>query len=219
MPKPPNKLKGRPTFDARGNVTWKFAEKHGGEVATASVRALADGLALEGPSQDPSPDPYNQAPAAGQEKSRRRSLDDMRRLDEVMKREHEDLVRSLRSGTIDRQTRSSGSIRRLRLRIGDRELVVDQHQASVSIGRSDDNDVVLSGEKVSREHARIEYHGHKVVLIDQSANGTYVQSASGEISRIRRARAQFDGEGMIGFGRRPTQRSSETIHFICEKTE
>jgi hypothetical protein len=223
VPKPPKKLKGRPTFDARGNVTWKFAEKTGVEVGTESVRALADGLSLEGPSQEASPDPYNQAHAHAKEKSRRRSLDDMRRLDEVMKREHEELVRGLRNGKgkgkNGPQGRSAGAIRRVRLRFDGRELLVDQHHPSVSIGRSEDNDVVITGERVSREHARIEFNGCKLILIDRSVNGTFVQTASGELSRIRRGRTQVDGEGMIGLGRRPKQNSSHTIQFVCEKFE
>ena len=218
MPKPPRKLKGRPTFDARGNVTWKFAEKSG-EIGTESVRALADGLSLEAPSQESSPDPYNQNPAHTKEKSRRRSLDDMRRLDEVMKREHEELVKGLRNGKNGPQARSAGAIRRVLLRFDGRELLLDQHRPSVSIGRSDDNDVVMSGERVSREHARIEYNGSRLVLIDRSVNGTFVQTASGELSRIRRGRTQVAGEGMIGVGRRPKQNSSHTIHFVCEALE
>jgi hypothetical protein len=216
---PPKKLKGRPTFDARGNVTWKFAEKSGAEVGTEAVRALADGLSLEGPSQEVSPDPYNQTLAHAKEKSRRRSLDDMRRLDEVMKREHEELVRGLRNGKIEAQARGSGAIRRVLLRFDGRELLVDEHHPSISIGRSEDNDVVITGERVSREHARIEFNGCKLVLIDRSVNGTFLQTASGELSRIRRGRTQVDGEGLIGFGRRPKQNSSHTIQFVCERFE
>jgi hypothetical protein len=223
VPKPrPKKLKGRPTFDARGNVIWKFAEKSGADVGTESLRALADGLSLEGSCQEASPDPYNQALAEGKGKPPGRSLDDMRRLNEQMKREHEELVRNLRNGTLKPgAARSAGAARggRLRLRIGHRELLLDEDHARISIGRSEDNDVVIAGERVSREHARIEYVGDKLVVIDRSANGTFVQTEAGEISRIHCGSAQFDGEGMIGIGRRPKQNSSRTIHFTCEKSE
>jgi FHA domain-containing protein len=219
VPKPPRKLKGRPTFDARGNVTWKFAEKSGVEVGTESVRALADGLSLEAPSRELSPDPYNQTLAHAKDKSRRRSLDDMRRLDEVMKREHEELVKGLRTGKNGPQARSAGAIRRVLLRFEGREVLLDQRHPSLSLGRGEDNDVVISGERVSREHARIEYNGSKLVLIDRSVNGTFVQTASGELSRIRRGRTQVAGEGMIGLGRRPKQNSSYTVHFVCEGFE
>ena len=43
------------------------------------------------------------------------------------------------------------------------------------IGRSRDNDIVLSGRGVSKHHAIIEKHGNRYVLKDrQSANGTFV---------------------------------------------
>lgn len=218
MPKPPRKLRGRPTFDARGNAIWKFAEKTGAEVGTASVIALAEGLSLEGPSQAPSPDPYNQALAQGKEKAKSRSLDDMRRLNEQMKREHEERVRQLRNGTLKPQARGADAVRgsRLRLRFDKRELLVDEHRSSISIGRSEDNDVVLQGERISRLHARIEFCDNEFVLIDLSANGTFIQAATGERSRIRCDSARLDGQGLIGVGRRPKQDSPYTIDFICE---
>jgi FHA domain len=217
VPKPPKKLKGRPTFDARGNAVWRFSEKSGAKVETENVKALADGMSLEGPSQEVSLDPYNQALA--QSKARGRSLDDMRRLNEQMQREHEELVRKLRNEPLKPRTRTATAVRarRLRLKIGHRELLVDEHNASVSIGRSDDNDVVINGEQVSRQHVRIEFSGNKLVLIDRSANGTFVQTESGEMSRIRHDSVQLDGQGVIGVGRRPQQNAPHTIHFICEQ--
>jgi hypothetical protein len=219
VPKPPKKLKGRPTFDARGNAIWKFTENSGVEIETENVKALGEGMSLEGLSQEASPDPYNQALAQGKEKSKGRSLDDMRRLNEQMQREHEERVRKLRSEAVKPQTRTAAAVRvrRLRLKIGDRELLVDQRNASISIGRGEDNDVVINGERVSRRHVRIEFNGNRLVLIDRSANGTFVQTASGALSRIHRDSAQLDGQGVIGVGRRPKENSPHTIQFVCEE--
>src|SRR5262245_61512404 len=68
---------------------------------------------------------------------------------------------------------------RLRLRFDDRELVVDE-PSSVSIGRVDENDVVVKGSLSSRLHARIVIGSSNFVLIDQSTNGTFVQTGDGE---------------------------------------
>jgi FHA domain len=214
--KPRRKLKGRPTFDDRGNAVWKFAGEGEREVQTESVQALAEGLSLEGSSQKTDPDPYNQALAQGKEKTRGRSLDDMRRLSAEMKREHEEHVRKLRSGTLKPQAHSRGSVRRLRLRFDDRELLVDERRPSVLIGRGDDNDVVVKGERASRLHASIEISGNKFILNDVSANGSFIQSADGEVVRIHRTRSQLNGHGMIGFGGRPKRGSPHTIQFTCE---
>ena len=43
------------------------------------------------------------------------------------------------------------------------------------IGRSDQCDVALPGEEVSRLHCWIEQHGEKVVLVDRSKHGTFVK--------------------------------------------
>jgi FHA domain len=216
--KPPRKLKGRPTFDARGNAVWQFSGKGAREVATESVKALAEGLSLERPSHKSSPDPYNQVLDQGKEKIRGRSLDDMRRLNEQMKREHEEHVRNLRNGTLKPQARSAGPGRglRLRLRFDDRELLMDEHRSSILIGRGDDNDVAVKSEHASRLHASIEISGDKFILRDVSANGSFIQTADGEVVRIRRDRCPLNGQGMIGFGRRPKPGSSHTIQFTCE---
>lgn len=222
MSKRSKKLKGHPTFDARGNAIWKFAGQTGVGPRTESVRALGEGLSLEGPSEEPSPDPYNQALTQDKEKPKGRSLDDMRRLSERMKREHDELVRNLRHGApeAEAQARSPGPVRglRLRLRIGDRELLLDEHRSSVLVGRGEDNDIVLQGELVSRLHVCIEIIDNRLVLTDVSANGTFVQTADGKVSRTRRGSSQLSGEGMIGVGRRPKHGSPYTIHFSCEES-
>jgi class 3 adenylate cyclase len=106
---------------------------------------------------------------------------------------------------------------RLRLRCADRELLLDEHRASVTIGRAEDNDVVIKGNLISRLHARIEISRNKFVLIDQSTNGTFVQSSDGEESFVRRDSLQIKGHGMIGLGRLPEQGSPQTLRYNCEE--
>ena len=80
---------------------------------------------------------------------------------------------------------------RLRLRCQDRELIVDERHPNIAIGRAEDNDVVVKGSLISRLHARIEINRNKFVLIDQSTNGTFVQSA-GEEECVRAPRQPAD---------------------------
>jgi adenylate cyclase len=106
---------------------------------------------------------------------------------------------------------------RLRIRANDRDLVVDEQHSSITIGRAEDNDVVIKGNLISRLHARIEISRNKFVLIDQSTNGTFVQTADGEESFVRRDSLQIKGQGTIGLGRLPEQDSPQTIRFTCEE--
>ncbi|MGH8170916.1 MAG: adenylate/guanylate cyclase domain-containing protein [Steroidobacteraceae bacterium] len=107
-------------------------------------------------------------------------------------------------------------VARLRLSWLDREVVVDDNHPSVTIGRAEDNDLVVKGNLISRLHARIELSRNKLVLIDQSTNGTFVQTQGGEESFVRRDSLQLKGEGMIGLGRLPEADSAQTIRFACE---
>jgi class 3 adenylate cyclase len=106
---------------------------------------------------------------------------------------------------------------RLRLQFQDQELVLDERHPGVAIGRAEDNDVIVKGNLISRLHARIEINRHKFVLVDQSTNGTFVQSQEGDESFVRRDSVQIKGKGMIGLGKLPEPDSPQTIRFACEE--
>ena len=106
---------------------------------------------------------------------------------------------------------------RLRLHFQDHEVVVDEGRPNVVMGRAEGSDLVVKGNLISRLHARIEISRHKFVLVDQSTNGTFVQSESGEEAFLRRDSMQIKGQGMIGLGRTPEAGSPLTISFSCEE--
>lgn len=105
----------------------------------------------------------------------------------------------------------------LRLRFDDRELVVGQRPSSITIGRAEENDVVVNGHLSSRLHARIVIGRSNFVLIDESTNGTFVQAGDGEDLFVHHDILQLKGQGMIGLGCLPEQGSQHTIHFTCEE--
>jgi adenylate cyclase len=107
---------------------------------------------------------------------------------------------------------------RLRLTCEGQELLVDERHSSITIGRAEDNDVVVKGNLISRLHARIEISRNKFVLTDQSTNGTFVQASDGEESFVRRDSLQIKGQGMIGLGRLPERGSPQTIRFALEES-
>jgi adenylate cyclase len=105
---------------------------------------------------------------------------------------------------------------RLRLSVQEREYLLDEQRPHVSIGRADDNDVVIRGTLISRLHARIDLSRNRFTLTDQSTNGTFVQIAGEEEAFVRRDSMPIKGEGLIGLGRIPDGDSPLTIHFACE---
>lgn len=104
----------------------------------------------------------------------------------------------------------------LKLRYQGQELVVDENRTNVSIGRSEENDLVVKGNLISRLHARIELNRNKFVLIDQSTNGTFVLTDEGEESFVRRDSMQLKGSGVFGLGRSP-ENQGQVIRYICEE--
>src|SRR5450755_1665658 len=105
---------------------------------------------------------------------------------------------------------------KLRLRYQGQEVLVEDGREIITIGRAEDNDLVIKGNLISRLHARIELNRNKFMLIDQSTNGTFVAVKDGEDTFVRRDSMQMRGEGMIGLGKVPDENSSQVIRYSFE---
>ncbi|MDH3806763.1 MAG: adenylate/guanylate cyclase domain-containing protein, partial [Gammaproteobacteria bacterium] len=68
----------------------------------------------------------------------------------------------------------------LQLSFRDQTIAVTDQRKSVLMGRAEDNDLVIKGNLISRIHAKLEMRRGKFLLVDQSTNGTFVQSDQGE---------------------------------------
>lgn len=106
---------------------------------------------------------------------------------------------------------------RLELRYGTQALEADARRDAVRLGRSDQNDVVVNHNLVSRSHATIEYRQGKFILRDRSTNGTYVSLESGERFFVHREEMPLHGAGRIGLGREPSADNPDCIAFICTR--
>lgn len=106
---------------------------------------------------------------------------------------------------------------RLRLRVDDRDYVIDEQRPQMVIGRADESDIVVRGNLISRQHARIEFSRSRFTLTDQSTNGTFLQINGQEEAFVRRDSVSIKGEGRIGLGRVPDGDSPQTIRFVCEE--
>lgn len=102
---------------------------------------------------------------------------------------------------------------RLQLSFRDQTVEVNDQRKTVVMGRADDNDLVIKGNLISRIHAKLEMRRGKIMLVDQSTNGTFVQNVKGEETFVRRDSTAIHGEGTIGLGRAEGPGSSLAIHF------
>ena len=105
---------------------------------------------------------------------------------------------------------------KLTLSFRDTVVVVDDRNKSANLGRADDNDLVIKGNLISRIHAKVEMRRGKFILVDQSTNGTFLKTAQGEETFVRRDTSILSGEGIIGLGRVAQPGTPLAIYFICE---
>jgi hypothetical protein len=119
------------------------------------------------------------------------------------------------SAIASRETANKGL--RLRLRFQGQELLVEAGKTTVTMGRAEENDLVIKGTLISRMHARVEFNRNKFLLVDQSTNGSFVVGKDGEEAFVRRDSMQIRGEGLIGLGKAPDSNSSQVIRFTCEE--
>ena len=102
---------------------------------------------------------------------------------------------------------------RVQLSFRDQNIEVSDQRKSVTLGRADDNDLVIKGNLISRIHAKVEMRRGKIIIVDQSTNGTFVMNVQGEETFVRRDSALLIGEGTIGLGRAEEPGASLAIHF------
>ncbi len=107
--------------------------------------------------------------------------------------------------------------KRLSLRYQGKEVTVGDGRKSVTLGRAEDNDLVVKGNLISRLHARVEASRDKFTLYDESTNGTFVQTDAGEEIFVRRDSTQLTGEGVIGLGRAAQPGTALAVHYVVEE--
>ena len=104
-------------------------------------------------------------------------------------------------------------VSRMQLTFRDQSVEISDSRKGASIGRADDNDLVVKGNLISRIHAKVELRRGKFVLVDQSTNGTFLLNLRGEEVFVRRDSTELHGEGTIGLGRAEQPGASLAIHF------
>jgi adenylate cyclase len=107
--------------------------------------------------------------------------------------------------------------KRLSLRYQGKEILVGDGRKSVTLGRAEDNDLVVKGNLISRLHARVEASRDKFTLFDESTNGTFVRTDAGEEIFVRRDSTQLTGEGVIGLGRVAQPGTALAVHYVVEE--
>jgi adenylate cyclase len=86
-------------------------------------------------------------------------------------------------------------------------------EAELTVGRDPTNGLVIASQHVSRLHARIFHRQEKFILVDHSANGTYVVPERGSKLHLLREEALLNGTGRIYPGADPETTESEPLEY------
>jgi adenylate cyclase len=81
---------------------------------------------------------------------------------------------------------------------------LSEEHPTLTIGRGEQNDIVVAQAIVSRLHARAELRNGRCVLTDQSANGTFVVPDAAPPSFVHRDSMVLTGTGALGLGEVPS---------------
>jgi adenylate cyclase len=128
--------------------------------------------------------------------------------------QQEDVTSMLPSIALD--ARSAQRPRRVRLSFQGRDYLLEDANKMLTLGRAEENDVVVQGTLISRLHARVEINRNRCLLVDQSTNGTFVTSEEGKESFVRRDSVALEGRGLIGLGRLPEENAPDAIRYSLE---
>ena len=102
----------------------------------------------------------------------------------------------------------------LRLSWLDAATVLTTSEMPVILGRGEQAQCCIDDNRVSRSHARIDWHGGAFQLVDLSSNGTHVRfAADGEVVALRRGTCTLHGSGVLGLGASPIDPSAPCVGF------
>ncbi len=91
------------------------------------------------------------------------------------------------------------------LEINGHQICLDSDGGEINLGRNPDCELVIGVELASRLHAKISVQRGLFVLIDQSTNGTYLQSGQDDVTFLRRGELVLKGKGVITLGAKPSE--------------
>ncbi|MEO8304878.1 MAG: adenylate/guanylate cyclase domain-containing protein [Betaproteobacteria bacterium] len=112
-------------------------------------------------------------------------------------------------------TRPIRHVARISVHHGARVIELGEGRSTLTLGRDQQNDVVIGDKMASRMHARIERRRDKFVLVDQSSNGTYVGIDGEPEIQLRREEMILRGRGRVSFGHAHSGESDEVLTFSC----
>ncbi|HUP93806.1 MAG TPA: adenylate/guanylate cyclase domain-containing protein [Burkholderiales bacterium] len=105
----------------------------------------------------------------------------------------------------------------LMVSLGDARVRVDQLRPTMTMGRAEDCDLVVTDPYASRKHLTIRLMRTRFYLIDHSINGTFVTLDGGPEVHVLRQDLPLDSSGEIALGRSRAANSDGLISFSYDR--
>ncbi|MEP7208398.1 MAG: adenylate/guanylate cyclase domain-containing protein [Casimicrobiaceae bacterium] len=123
---------------------------------------------------------------------------------------------TLVSGVAGAAPAGAPAVRTLRLEYRGRTLSIPIDGPEAHMGRDAQNELVVSSPTTSRRHARLHVSAGNFVLVDESANGTFVRFEGQPEVHLRREGTVLVGRGAIGLGEAVSADSPARVEFTVE---
>ena len=101
----------------------------------------------------------------------------------------------------------------LSLRYMDKLIVLDENHPVIRLGRGAECDVLIHDRRASRHHAQIERRDDKIVLVDNSTNGTFVTLNGKQELFLRGEECVLYGSGTICFAASASSKGADCAVF------
>jgi adenylate cyclase len=105
----------------------------------------------------------------------------------------------------------------LRVFLGEQQMLLNQWNRTVRIGRSSDCDIVVTDRVASREHLTIRVMRTSFYLTDHSINGSYVMLDGEEEVHVLRGELPLTRSGRLSAGRSLREDATEVVSFQYDR--
>ena len=106
--------------------------------------------------------------------------------------------------------------KRLVLRHGEHEVVLDADHRRCSIGRARGSDLAIGSRFTSKRHAEVVYRRGRFYVIDNSINGTFIAPDGATVQHLHHEQAALVGSGVIMFGSPANKDPAASVHYQCD---
>lgn len=113
------------------------------------------------------------------------------------------------------QIADTGVFTEITLSVGGKLRVVKSQECPFLIGRDKTCGLPISGDMVSRVHGSLLYESGKFFYADDSRNGSFVLTASGEEVFVRNERVPLFGQGAISPGAPLATQRGQVVRYSC----